>query len=88
MPVGYYWGGKCFSLIVIQVMICRHIFTKYLVHTKLAPEVLWVGDHIEHLKAKLIALNCNTPSLHCVDVFSEVIVPEVVAHLILRIQYV
>jgi hypothetical protein len=28
MPVGYYyWGGKCFPLIVIQVMTCRHIFT-------------------------------------------------------------
>jgi hypothetical protein len=51
---------------------------------------VWVGDHIEHLKAKLIALNYNTPSFHCVDVFSEVIVAEVVAHLItsdLRIPY-
>jgi hypothetical protein len=51
---------------------------------------LWVGDHIEHLKAKLIALNYNTLSLHCVDVLSEVIAPEVVAHLIasdLGIQY-
>jgi len=53
-----------------------------LVHTELAPEILWVGNHIEHLKAKLITLNYNTPSLHCVDVLSEVIAPEVVAHLI------
>jgi hypothetical protein len=82
MPVGYYWGGKCFPLIYD---LPAYIY--YLVHTELALEILWVG---EHLKAKLIALNCNTPSLHCVDVFSEVIVPEVVAHLIasdLRIQY-
>jgi hypothetical protein len=62
----------------------------FLVHTKLAPKILWVGDHIEHLNAKLIALNYNTPSLHCVDVLSEVIAPEVIAHLIasdLGIQY-
>jgi hypothetical protein len=24
----------------------------YLVHTKLAPEILWVGNHIDHLKAR------------------------------------
>jgi hypothetical protein len=29
----------------------------YLVHTELAPEILWVGDHIDHLKAKLATLN-------------------------------
>ena len=60
----------------------------YLVHTELSPEILWVGDHFEHLKAKLIAL--NTPSRYCVDVLSEVIAPEVVTHLIasvLGIQY-
>jgi len=41
-----------------------------------------VGDHIEHLEAKLIALNNNTSSVHCVDVLSEVIALEVVTHLI------
>jgi len=49
---------------------------------------LWVGDHINHLKAKLVALNYDT--LHCVGVLSEVIAPEVVAYLIasdLGIQY-
>jgi len=46
------------------------------------PEILWVGDHIEHLKAKLITLNYNTSGVHCVDVLSEVIVSEVVTHLV------
>jgi hypothetical protein len=27
MPIGYYWGGKCFPLIVIHVMTCWLIFT-------------------------------------------------------------
>jgi hypothetical protein len=55
---------------------------------------LWVGDHIDHLKAKLIALtqNCDTipSSNQCIDVLSEVIAPEVVANLIandLGVQY-
>jgi hypothetical protein len=46
---------------------------------------MWIG---EHLKAKLRALHYDT--LHCVDVLSEVIAPEVVAHSIARnvgIQY-
>jgi hypothetical protein len=38
----------------------------YLVHTKLAPEILWVDDHIDHLKAKLATLNYDT--LYCIDV--------------------
>jgi len=45
----------------------------------------YCGDHIDHLKAKPVALNYDT--LHCVDVLSA---PEVVAHLIvsdLGIQY-
>jgi hypothetical protein len=59
-------------------------------HTPLAPEALWVGDHIDHLKAKLIALNCDTLPSHCIDVLSEIFAPEVVAHLItsdLGVQY-
>ena len=50
------------------------------VHTELAPEILWIGDHMEKLKAKLLALNYNTSDLHVVA--AEVIAPEVVAHLI------
>jgi hypothetical protein len=49
----------------------------YLVYTELAPEILWVGDHIEHLNAKLIVLNYNTLSLHYVGVLPEVIAHEV-----------
>jgi hypothetical protein len=41
---------------------------------------LWVGNHIDHLKAKLATLNHDT--LHCIDVLLEVIASEVVAHLI------
>ena len=50
---------------------------------------MWVGGHIDHLKAKLVALDYGT--LHCVDVLSGAIAPEVSAHLIasdLGIQYV
>jgi hypothetical protein len=62
-----------------QTSIC------YLVHTELAAEILWVSDHIDHLKAKLATLNYDT--LH---ELLEVIASEVVAHLIasdLGIQY-
>ena len=65
------------------------LYIYYLAHTELAPAILWVGDHIEYLKAKLMTLNYNTPS-PVVDVWSEVIAPEVVTHLIagdLGIQY-
>jgi len=51
---------------------------------------LRVDDHIDHLKAKLMALNCDTLLSHCIDVLSEVIAPEIVAHLIasdLGVQY-
>jgi hypothetical protein len=48
------------------------------VHTELAPEILWAGDHIERLKAKLLALNYNTTDLHAI--VTEVIVTEVVTH--------
>jgi hypothetical protein len=36
------------------------------VHTELAPEILWIGDHMERLKAKLLALNYNTADLHAI----------------------
>ena len=36
------------------------------VHTELAPEILWVDDHMERLKAKLLALNYNATDLHAV----------------------
>jgi hypothetical protein len=47
----------------------------YLVYTELALEILWVGDHIDHLRVKLVALNYDTSSLY--SVLSEVIAPEV-----------
>jgi hypothetical protein len=58
----------------------------YLVHTELASEILWVGNHIDHLKAELVVLNYT---LHCINVLLEV-VDQVVARLItndLGIQY-
>jgi len=33
MPVGYYWGGKCFPLIVIQVTTLP-AYIYYLVHAR------------------------------------------------------
>jgi hypothetical protein len=46
MPVGYYWGSKCFS----HASSSKSVLTKlyYLVHTELTPEILWIGDHREH----------------------------------------
>jgi hypothetical protein len=44
------------------------------------PEILWIGDHIDRLKAELLALNYNTADLH--EVVAEVIAPEVVTHLV------
>jgi hypothetical protein len=69
-------------------MVANQTSIYYLVYTELALEILWVGNHIDHLKAKLVALNYNT--LHCINVLLEVIAPEVVARLIasdLGIQY-
>ena len=43
------------------------------VHIELAPEILWIGDHMERL-------NYNTSDLHAVA--AEVIAPEVVTHLV------
>jgi hypothetical protein len=50
------------------------------VYIELAPEILWIGDYMERLKAKLLALNYNATDLHAV--VAEVIAPEVVTHLI------
>ena len=35
------------------------------VHTELSPEILWIGDRMERLKAKLLALNDNTTGFTC-----------------------
>ena len=51
------------------------------VHAELAPEILWIGDHIwNDLKAKLLALSYNTTDLHAV--VAELIALEVFTHLI------
>jgi hypothetical protein len=53
------------------------------------PEIVWIGDHREPLKSKLVAPHYDP--LHSVDVLSIVIVPKVIiTHLIasdLGIQY-
>ena len=51
---------------------------------------MWVGDHIDHLKTELVAMNYGALPIHCIDVLSEVIDLEVVGGLIasnLGIQY-
>jgi len=69
----------------------KSVLTKlyyHLVHTELTPEILWIGDHREHLKSKLVVLHHGMA--YSVDVLSEVIVLEVITHLIasdLGIQY-
>jgi hypothetical protein len=58
------------------------------VHTELSLEILWIGDHMERLKTKLVAISYNTTGLHAL--VAEVIAPGVVTHLIahdLGIEY-